>query len=260
MERRSLPRGQHGILRDALYSMLRFIARHVRGFFGALAAFATVSFVVAMGAVAVFAFVSHFVSRGATQSFDDAVLRWMESQRTGFLDKFMLEVTVLGSGVVLLMIVVIASLFLWLTQHKWSVYILLTGVLGGQILNHFLKGMFDRPRPSSVEWVTQVHSLSFPSGHAMTSMITYGSVAYLVARLEPTPLLRTVTWIMTSTIIVLIGLSRMYLGVHYPSDGLAGYIGGLAWIGFVAASVAAVRYFASRRPETREEEHDLNAR
>jgi membrane-associated phospholipid phosphatase len=259
MERRSVPRGQHSVLRDALYSTLRLIERHVRGFFGALAAFATVSFVIALGAVAVFAYVAHFVSRGVTQTLDDSVLRWIELHRTPFLDKAMLEVTVLGSGVVLLMIVVVASLFLWLTQHKWSVYILLTGVLGGQFLNHVLKGLFDRPRPSSVEWVTQVHSLSFPSGHAMTSMITYGSVAYLVARLEPKRLLRTVTWIMTAAIIVLIGVSRLYLGVHYPSDVIAGYLGGIAWIGFVAASVEAVRFFAGRRPETRKEEHDLNA-
>jgi undecaprenyl-diphosphatase len=254
-----MPRGQRGILWDALYSTLRFIARHVRGFYGAVAAFATVSFVVALGAVAVFASFAHIVSRGVTQNFDDKVLRWIEAHRTLFLDKVMLEVTVLGSGIVLLMIVVVASLFLWLTHHKWSVYILLTGVLGGQILNHALKGLFDRPRPSTVEWVTQVHSLSFPSGHAMTSMIAYGSVAYLVARLEPTTLLRTVTWIMTGLIIALIGISRMYLGVHYPSDVIAGYLGGIAWIGFIAASVAAVRYFASRRPETRKEEHDLNA-
>ncbi len=258
MERRELPRGQHTVIRDALYSTLRLIARHVHGFYTAIAAFVTVSLLVGVAAVAVFAFVASFVHHGLTQQFDDATLRWIELHRTPFLDHAMLEFTVLGTGVVLIMIVLVSSLFLWVTNHKWSVYILLAGVLGGEILNAALKDVFDRPRPSSVVLLAKVHSLSFPSGHAMLSMIAYGSVAYLVARLQPTPRLRATTWIMAGIIIALIGASRMYLGVHYPSDVIAGYLGGIAWIGFVSGSVKAVQFFASRRPETREEEKDLH--
>ena len=239
--------------------MLRWIARHVRGFYGALAAFVSVSLIVGIIAVAVFVGFARLVMEGVTQTFDDAVLRWIEGHRSAVLDQMVLEITVLGAGIVLLMIVLVASVFLWLTRHRWSVYILLTGVFGGQLLNRVLKNAFERPRPSSVEWVTEVQSLSFPSGHAMTSAITYLSVAYLVARLEPTPRLRATTWAMAILIIVLVGLSRMYLGVHYPTDVLAGWLGGIAWVGFVAASLAAVRFFASRRPETRSEEHDLHA-
>lgn len=258
-ERRTLPRGRLGILKGALYSTLRWIARHVRGFYGALIAFLTVSFVLGAAAVSVFIAFSRLVTTGLTQRFDERVLQWFQSHRSGLLDEIMLEATVLGSGVVLFMMVAVVSVFLWQTKHRWSVYILLMGVFGGQILNGILKGFFNRPRPSVVEGIDAVHSLSFPSGHAMTSMVVYGSVAYLVARLEPTPLLRASTWIVASLIILTIGVSRMYLGVHYPSDVLAGYLGGLAWLAFVASSVTAVRFFAGRRPKTYTEEHDLNA-
>ena len=231
----------------------------MRGFFGAIAAFLTVGLVVGIAASVVFAAFAHVVMTGVTQNFDENVLRWIQTHRSPAMNSVMLEVTTLGSGMVLIMMVCVASVFLWLTKHHWSVYILLMGVLGGQVMNRLLKGFFERPRPSVVEWVTEVSSKSFPSGHAMTAMITYGSVAYLVARLEPTRLLRRTTFIMAALFIIAIGVSRMYLGVHYPSDIIAGYLGGIAWLAFVATSLTAVRFFAPRRPETRKEEHDLSA-
>jgi|SRR5687768_2802089 len=258
-DQRVLPRGRVHLLKDALYTILRAIARHVGGFYGALGTFVTVSFVVAAGAVALFVAVASSVQGGLTQSIDEKILQFFQSQRTDLLDKVMIQISMLGTGIVLFMIVAIASVFLWLTKHHWSVYILLMGVIGGQFANGFLKNSFQRERPSVVDWVTDVHSLSFPSGHAMTSMIAYGSVAYLVARLEPTPRLRHFTWVLAAIVILLIGISRMYLGVHYPSDVFAGYLAGCAWLGFVAASVKAVQFFAPRRPETKKEEKDLNA-
>ncbi len=252
-------RGRLSIFRDALYSTLRLIARHVRGFFGALAAFITVSLAVGVAAAAVFAAFAHIVMEGFTQGLDERVLRWFAAHRTPALNAVMIEITTLGTGIVLIMIVSVASVFLWLTRHHWSVYILLMGVIGGQLVNKLLKNTFERPRPSVVEWVTDVHSKSFPSGHAMTAMITYASVAYLVARLEPTPRLRHTTWLLAAFFILGIGISRTYLGVHYPSDIVAGYLGGIAWLAFVSSSLTAVRFFAPRRPVTHQEEHDLAA-
>lgn len=257
MERRSVPRGQSTFLPDALYSTLRFIARHVHGFFGALAAFVTVGVVVGVAAVMAFGVIARAVSAGLTQSFDERALRWFETNRSPLLDKVMLEITTLGTGVVLVMIVLVASVFLWQTQHRWSVYLLMLGVLGGKLLNTLLKALYERPRPSVVQWVTEVHSASFPSGHAMSSMVVYGSVAYLVGRLEPSLKLRHTTWTLAALVILAIGASRMYLGVHYPSDIIAGFVGGLAWLAFVASSMTALKFFADRRPETHVEEHDL---
>ncbi len=242
-----------------LHSILRFIARHLQGFFGPLAAFITVGMVVAVVAVAVFAGIAEAVEEGLTQSFDERVLQWFSNHRTPFLDEAMLEITTLGAGLVLVMIVVIASVFLWQTQHKWSAYLLLLATAGGKLINTLLKIFYERPRPSIVESLTAVHSASFPSGHAMSSMVVYGSVAYLVGRLEPGRHLKYTTWIVAAIVIAAIGISRMYLGVHYLSDVLAGFIGGLAWIAFLVATIRALQFFAERRPEIHSEEHDLNA-
>ncbi|MGH7506693.1 MAG: phosphatase PAP2 family protein, partial [Longimicrobiales bacterium] len=229
-DRRRIPRGRLRVFRDALYSMLRFIARHVRGFYGAIAAFLTIGVIVGLAAASAFIIFAAIVSVGVTQTLDERALRWFGARRTPFLDEAALEITALGNGMVLIVLVLVASVFLWQTRHRWSVYLLVIAVIGGQILNDVLKEAFDRPRPSIVEAIDSVSSMSFPSGHAMTSLITYGSVAYLVARLEPTAALRRTTWTFAILLIVAIGVSRMYLGVHYPSDVIAGFIAGLAWL------------------------------
>src|SRR5690606_25799139 len=99
-------------------------------------------------------------------------------------------ITTLGNGVVLILIVLVAATFLWITHHRWSVYILIVGLIGGKLLNTLLKSVFDRTRPGVVEWAYEVTSPSFPSGHAMGAFITYGTVAYLVGRLGSTRRLR----------------------------------------------------------------------
>ena len=242
-----------------LNSTLRLLARHVKGFFAPLAAFITVGLIVAAAGLGVFALLAEGVEEGITQRFDESVLHWFAQRRTPFLDESALEITTLGNGLVLVMIVLIASVFLWQTQHKWSASLLLFATLTGKLLNTILKLFYDRTRPSVVEALADVSSPSFPSGHAMSAMVVYGSVAYLVGRLEPGRNLRLTTWVVAAVVILAIGISRTYLGVHYPSDVLAGFIAGLAWLGFLVAAMRALQFFARRRPETHAEEKDLHA-
>jgi undecaprenyl-diphosphatase len=244
---------------SVINSILRFIGRHVRGFGAALATFLTVGVIVAAVAVGIFAGIAEAVEEGFAQPFDESVLRWFESIRTPWLDRVMLELTTLGSGVVLILLVLITSVVLWQTQHKWSVFLLLLGTVGGKVLNSVLKLAYDRPRPTIVDAVTDVYSPSFPSGHAMSAMVVFSCVAYLVGRLEPARGLRYTVWIFAALLILAIGASRMYLGVHYPSDVVAGFAGGLAWLGFVIATMRALQHFATRRPETEAEEKDLHS-
>jgi undecaprenyl-diphosphatase len=91
----------------------------------------------------------------------------------------------------------------------------------------------------------------------MTSLIVYGSVAYVVGRLEPTQRLKLLTWSVAAFIILAVGISRMYLGVHYPSDVVGGFLAGTAWLTFVVASTKAIQFFAPRRPETEREEREM---
>jgi membrane-associated phospholipid phosphatase len=256
-ERRRLPRRLHGY-RDALFRFLRFLAEHVRGFHPPVIAFLLIGLLGALS-VAAFAVWARAVVEGGTTWFDESILRWFADRRSPKMDGFMLELTSLGNSVTIIVLLTIASLFLWLTKHHYSVYLLAVGVFGGVLINNVLKLAFHRERPSVVEWVTNVHTQSFPSGHAMTAMIAYGSVAFLVGRLEPTPALRRATWTIATIVILAIGISRVYLGVHYPSDVIAGFIAGLAWLAFVTSGITAIEFFASRKPEVRAEEKDLDA-
>lgn len=258
-DRRAAPRGAARKAGDALYGTLRFIARHVRGFYGAVLTYLSFAFFVALGAVAGFAMIADEVLEGETQRFDEAVLTWIAGHRTDLLDRVALEITALGNTATLVVLVLTVSTFLWLTRHRLSVLLLFIALAGGGALNVLLKDIFARPRPTVVEWGTHVSSPSFPSGHAMSAMIAYASVAYLGGRLEPTWRMRVATWTFAAIIIVGIGASRMYLGVHYPSDVIAGFIAGLAWLAFVVSGIAAIRYFARRKPDIEEEERDLHA-
>ena len=244
---------------DALDALLRLIARHVSGFWGALAAFAAVGIVIAAVLAILFIAVVQIVGADALQRMDESALRALATYRSPGLDRIMLQITSLGNGVVLIVLALVASVFLWLSHHRWSVYLLLVGMAGGKVLNSLLKAAFGRDRPSVVEWVYEVTSPSLPSGHAMGAFITYGTIAFLVGRLGTTRALRWATWIIAGVIILAIGLSRMYLGVHYPSDVLFGYLAGLAWLLFVIATIRALQFFAPRRPETREEEQHLDS-
>lgn len=262
-ERRERPRGRLRRISDVLYKTLRFIAGHVRGFWAALITFLSIGFVFAVGGVVLFAQLAEEVMKGATQNLDEYGLRWINSHQSTALDHVMLEITSLGNFAVLLVMLLVVSAFLWLSNHRLSVVLLALGVGGGYAANNILKMFFDRDRPSVFEHGADVLTSSFPSGHAMVSTIAYLSVAYLVGRLEPKPAMRRVTWGLAVVIIILVATSRMYLGVHYPSDVIGGIIAGIAWLGFVIAGMHAVQYFANRtkggRKVVREKEKDVHA-
>jgi undecaprenyl-diphosphatase len=183
---------------------------------------------------------------GGTQAFDESVLRWMGAHHTPFLDSAMLEITALGTGTVVLMIVCISALFLGLTRHRYSALLLLVATAGGIGLNMILKLFFDRPRPHVITWGTNVVSSSFPSGHAMSAAIVYSTVAYLAARLFKRVWARWLIMFVAAIVIAAISVSRLYLGVHYPSDVAAGSIIGLSWAAFCMATLEAVQRFAQR--------------
>lgn len=246
---------------DVLYALLRTIGRHVQSFYAALGVYLVLGLAVAALAVWSFAAFAEFVEEGATLKFDLAAMTWMESHRVALLDRFLLDVTALGTGLVVLTIVGVAALFLALTEHRYSAILLLVATAGGQLLNTVLKLFYDRPRPSNIEALTHTMSTSFPSGHAMSAVIVYGTVAYLAARLQKKFWERFFTMFAAIIIIVAIAASRVYLGVHYPSDVLAGTIVGAAWAAFCMAGLEAVRVFAGRfQPSELAHERDLDPR
>lgn len=261
IERRRHRRGRMRAFGDVLYGVLRWIGRHVRGFWTGVIAFLSAAFILVAGMVVAFAVLAEEVTEGDTTALDNAFLRWVGGQHHPTLDHLMLEFTALGNFAVLLVLVASVSAFLWMSNHKYSVVLLLLGGAGGFAVNNILKLAFDRDRPSVFTPVTDVMTNSFPSGHAMMSTIVYGSVAYLVGRLEPTRNMRIATWTLAVVIILLVGISRMYLGVHYPTDILGGILAGVAWVAVVVAGLHAVRYFSDRDPsvDAERDEADLHA-
>ena len=259
-ERREVPRPGPQPARRAMFAVFRLVAEHVRGFHAAIGALLIAALAVIVVCVAFFVVLANVVLAGGTQAFDDAVLLWMNQHASPELTDVALNVTALGAGMVVWLVVIVASVFLWASRHRWSVALLWVSILGSGLINSVMKLFFNRPRPQLFPWRAPYAGLSsFPSGHSMTSMVCYATLAYLVARLEPNRFLRRFTFVVTGLLVVLIGLSRMYLGVHYPTDVLAGFTMGLAWASFSALGLEALRYFRRRKPEVAAQEKDLDA-
>jgi undecaprenyl-diphosphatase len=203
--------------------------------------------IVAFIGTLLFVIVASRVHSGSTQAFDESVIRWFAAHRTRTLDVVMVEITALGTAIVVMMIVAVAALFLVLTGERYSAILLLASTFGGIIVNGVLKLGFDRPRPIILTPLVHAVSSSFPSGHAMSAAVVYGTVAYLAARLDRREWVRWLVMTSAFIVIALISLSRLYLGVHYPSDVIAGIVVGLAWVGFCMSTLEAIQKFAARR-------------
>jgi undecaprenyl-diphosphatase len=246
-ERRTKRRGPLHVISDAEFKTLRFIARRVNDVYAVVGIFIVLGTLTALAATWVFVQIAGDVREGETQAFDVAVLRYIETHQTPFLDRAMLEVTFMGTGLILMTIVLVSGMFLWLTKHKHSALLLIVATTGSILLNNLLKMGFDRPRPQLFEWGQHTVSSSFPSGHAMSAATVYMTVAYLAARLQRRRISRGLTLLAATTVVVLIAASRLYLGVHYPSDVAAGVVIGIAWAALAMAMLEATLLYGRRR-------------
>jgi undecaprenyl-diphosphatase len=246
-ERRGAPRAHHRRFWNLVFRGLRTIGVRAEKFYVTVGIFLLAGAVVAIAGTVGFAELGEHVREGSTQQFDVAVLRWLQAHHAPWVTQLMKEVTPLGTGIVVITVVGVAAAFLWHTVHKHSARLLLAATAGGIVLDNVLKFYFDRPRPDLFTWETTAMSSSFPSGHAMSATVVYGTVGYLLARLQKHVWARAITLTVAALLILLICLTRLYLGVHYPSDVLAGIIIGLAWSGFCMATLEASLLLARRR-------------
>lgn len=237
-------RGRFRLFWDVIFRTLRFIGRHVGNAYAMFGIFLVSGTAIAGLFTWSFAKFAGKVRKGSTQPFDDAVMHWVGAHQNQTVQRVMLEITSLGTGVVVGMIVLVTGMFLWLNHHRHSSILLIAATLGGLVLDNLLKIGFNRPRPQIFEWGTYAASSSFPSGHAMSSVIVYGTVTYLAARLQRRLASRILTFVFAAIVIGLISISRIYLGVHYPSDIIAGLMIGLAWAGFCMAVLEAAQLYA----------------
>lgn len=180
-----------------------------------------------------FGLLAYLVKSGATKSFDQAALLWINQQDSPALDSFFVTITDLG-GVLVLGAATLAILIYLLVKKQYPQALLLAAGVGGvSALNVLLKTLFDRPRPDLWDWLITETSFSFPSGHSAASF----AFAFCIVLLLWNTKWRILTTILAGVYIVLIGTSRLYLGVHYPTDVLGGWLLAFTWVMLVAGVV-----------------------
>ena len=215
---------------------LRPVLRRSIAWVGGMDRLMLLSLLVAVIAIWVFINVAGEVLEGDTQAFDEWLLlslrdRSDTSNPIGprWVAEFARDITALGGVAVLVMVTATVAGYLWICRVYHAMWLLLASTLGGLAVSSMLKLYFDRPRPSVVPHLAHVSTASFPSGHSVLSAVVYLTLGALLARLVPRVAVRAyVLWVAMS-LTFLIGISRVYLGVHYPTDVVAGWAVGLAW-------------------------------
>lgn len=143
--------------------------------------------------------------------------------------EFMVELTALGGYPLLTIIVAIVVIYLLISRMYGPALFTVISIVTGTAVSHLLKLAYDRPRPDLVEQLVSVHTPSFPSGHATMSAVVYLTLASLIVRLVDSTAVRVYVLVVATLLTLSIGISRVYLGVHWPSDVAAGWALGVAW-------------------------------
>lgn len=190
----------------------------------------------AAGAIWAFLKLAGEMTEGETNAFDSRIL--LALRRPGDLadpigsrsvEESMRDVTALGGFTFLTLLTVVATLAL-LFHGKWKRALVFAGaVIAANISSEVLKQVYDRPRPILVPHGSYVYSASFPSGHSTLAAATFLTLATVIASLEPRRSTKILTYVVAIILTIMVGFSRVYLGVHWPSDVLGGWCLGAAW-------------------------------
>jgi undecaprenyl-diphosphatase len=149
-------------------------------------------------------------------------------------------VTAMGGVTVMLLVTIVGVLAFLMHRRWWHAGILGVTVLAANISSEVLKRTYGRPRPELVPHLSYVYSASFPSGHSVLSAATFLTLAMLISSLEPNRGTKIMVFVLALGLLLAVGFSRIYLGVHWPSDVLAGWCLGAAWA--LAAWTVLLRY------------------
>lgn len=208
--------------------------------------------------LAAFGLLADEVVEGDTLRFDNAILMLFRDPTApavplgpGWLFEAARDITALGSFSVLGIIVAGIVLQLLLTGAKRTALFVLIAVIGGTVISTGLKALFDRPRPD-LTGAVEVFTASFPSGHATVSAVVYLTIGAILAQRDPRVSVRIFYIAVAALLTFIIGCSRVYLGVHFPTDVLAGWSLGTAWalLCFGVALILEIDKQPQERPET----------
>lgn len=177
-------------------------------------------------------------SNGSVQTFDESILKWVGTLRTPFLNAMMVDITALGGLALTVVLGLLAVIIFVLTRDPVAAVHLVLTSAGGFFISIWTKSLISRPRPSVIPQLIHVSGFSYPSGHSITSAAIYLTMAILACRHFKPIKTRVVLISLAGIMISLISFSRIYLGVHYPSDTMSGALVGLAWALVMAALFA----------------------
>ncbi len=176
---------------------------------------------------------------------DRPVLQWLAQQHSDLLTRIQIGITNLGSAVALIIMLTLAATVAAIRLRSWRPVILTAVAAGGiQLLVFTIKVTIGRARPDPQGRLVEVTGFSFPSGHSASALACFGMLAWLVGMAFANPVARATAWVAAALLTVAIGASRAYLGVHYPSDIMGGWVLGAVWL----ATVAVVDYLFRHRP------------
>jgi undecaprenyl-diphosphatase len=165
-----------------------------------------------------------------------------------WFEETMAEITALGGYPVLVVLVAAVVGYLLVVRHFGPALFVLVSIVSGTAVSQLLKTLYDRPRPDLVEHLVTTHTASFPSGHATMGALVYLTLASLIVRLVDDRPVRAYVVSFAVALALAIGISRVYLGVHWPSDVIAGWALGIAWASLSWLTISALRaYRMSRR-------------
>jgi undecaprenyl-diphosphatase len=192
-------------------------------------------------ALGTFVAVTHqSMAEGRAEAADRAILRWMAERRTPSRDSLMVGITTFGSRTFMAPLIVATLVILIVRRDRREAIHLVVAALGVGALASVTKGIVERARPTEVQHVVHVSGFSYPSGHSLATAALYITIAVIASshlRKRPAKL-AVVTGV--ASLVALVGLSRVYLGVHYPSDVLGGMSLGVSWALMLAAAVAVL--------------------
>lgn len=180
---------------------------------------------------------------------DDQIITWLHGYWGPLLDQLMHFFTLMGESVVLALFIGLAAVLLW-RRGRWidAAGLVLAGA-GAGIINQVLKASFQRVRPDLFAGPFRLSSYSFPSGHSMGSIACYGMLAFVAVRLARRRVHKVAIILFAALLVLCIGLSRVYFGVHFPTDVLGGFTAGAIWLVIVISAVRVAEWYVERRAQ-----------